>query len=110
MGFKPGYDPNRNTNGRPKKSEALSDLLQEYGNKKYKNTRKTNNEALVEKLYELALKGDRESAKYVMDRHLGKPSQRVEQDIQITEIPEVIEVTSEITDLYPTQDSDSSEE
>jgi hypothetical protein len=68
-----------NPNGRPKKGQAVTDLLRETADK----------QALVDKLIELALdKGDIQALKYAIDRMDGKPTEI----IQTQQLPDVLEV------------------
>jgi hypothetical protein len=86
--FKKGQSGN--PNGRPKKKETLTYILREYGKKKditYKKKKITRQEKLCIKLWELALKGNKDCIKYIFDRIDGKPVYTVEQINQNTENP-----------------------
>lgn len=96
MPFKKG-DPNINRNGRPAVKTALNELLREHGEKPISTkSKKTHNQALVEKLYNLAKQGDVNAIKYIFDRLLGKPNQTIDNS-HTFEKPEVIKI---ITSLY----------
>lgn len=91
MGLKPGMTNNRK--GRPPKSQAFTELLREFGERKpTAKSKRTNKEAVVAKLYALAKSGDREAIKYLMDRIDGKPKQSVEADITKRELPDIITI------------------
>jgi hypothetical protein len=93
MPFYPG-DPNINRNGRPPKSTALTDMLRDYADKTVKvqgedgkERRIKRKNILTNKLWELALDGDKEAMKYIYDRLEGKPQQYKETDLNIKEMP-----------------------
>jgi hypothetical protein len=76
--WKPGESGN--PKGRPPKEEAVTDIL--------RNT--VDKQALVNKLIELALNGDKTALTYCIDRLDGKPRETVHQMIE--NLPEVVEV------------------
>lgn len=57
----------RNPNGRPKKGETFTDIIQA----------KVDKESIVKKLEQLAMKGDVTALKYLVDRCDGTPTQAV---------------------------------
>jgi hypothetical protein len=70
-------DPRINRRGRPKKGEAITDILQKLLDKK-DDSGKLRREKVSEKLIELAEKGDIVAIKYLVDRLDGKPKETVE--------------------------------
>ena len=103
MPFKKG-DPRINRLGRPKKGETISDLLlnqlniKDVSNGYEKIQRK---EAILERLIQLALKGDLNAIKYIVDRIDGTPTQKVEADV-VNYKPAEIHFTDEIEEDVPT--------
>lgn len=69
-----------NKKGRPKKGQAVTDLLRETVDK----------QELVDKLIELAMKGDIQALKYAVDRMDGKPTETVHNLLQ--NLPDVLEI------------------
>ena len=70
-----------NPAGRPKKGEALTDVLRD----------KVDKEAVAEKLISIAMeKGDIVALKYIYDRIDGRPVETVNQNV--TEAPKVIQI------------------
>jgi hypothetical protein len=70
---------NINRAGRPKKGQALTDLLRkELSHKDGDTPGKT---VIVKKLYELAKGGDVTALKYIFDRIDGKPTETVKADL-----------------------------
>jgi hypothetical protein len=58
-----------NPNGRPKKGTALTDLLNEYLDKtKFGENKITGKQAVIQKLFQLAMQGDVGALKYLYDR------------------------------------------
>lgn len=74
--WKPGESGN--PNGRPKKGQAVTDILRETVDK----------QSLVEKLLELAQEGDLAALKYCIDRLDGKPVETVNQTVR--NVPEYV--------------------
>ena len=72
--FKKGQSGN--PNGRPKKGFAIADILDTIGDKSFSND-KTFKEAILEKVYENALAGDLNSAKFIADRTEGTALQKM---------------------------------
>jgi hypothetical protein len=70
-------DPRINRRGRPKKGEAITDILQKLLDNK-NNAGKLRRETVSEKLIELAEKGDITAIKYLIDRLDGRPRETVE--------------------------------
>ena len=70
-----------NRKGRPKKGHALTELLKEALDQPRTETGKTNKQMVIEKMIELALKGDPVILKYLFDRIDGKPMQQIQADI-----------------------------
>lgn len=63
--FKPGQCGNKN--GRPKKGETFTDIINTTIDK----------DAIIRKLEQLALKGDMTAIKYICDRVEGSPTQAI---------------------------------
>lgn len=74
MPFKPN-DVNINRNGRPPKGLAIADLLRAESLELDPDTGKPKREALVQVIYEKALKGERWACEFIADRTEGKPIQ-----------------------------------
>lgn len=74
MGFKKGQSGN--PAGRPKKGEALTDILKAFLDKK--DGSKTRKQQLVERLYDLAMAGEVSAMKYIFDRIDGKVPDKLE--------------------------------
>jgi len=72
--FKKGMSGN--PNGRPKSEFALNEYITNLANVELED-KKTMLEAVVEKVYEEALKGNMTAVNYLSDRVLGKPSQQI---------------------------------
>jgi hypothetical protein len=72
-----------NPAGRPKKGLSFSDIIRQQG-EIVKNGKPTK-DLLVEKLYELSMKGDMAALKYLMDRVDGTPRQSM--DLGVTNGP-----------------------
>lgn len=75
-----------NRNGRPPKEHCLTDLLKEALDKEHTPSGKTNKEMIIDKMFELANKGDSIILKYLFDRIDGKPLQTIEANIRRDEI------------------------
>lgn len=80
-----------NPQGRPKKGEALTDVLRS----------KVDKETIAEKLIELAMSGDVQALKYVYDRVDGKPVETVNQTVR--NVPDYVG----FADTDDTEDTDS---
>ena len=65
-----------NPNGRPKSGFALNEYITSLANVELED-KKTMLQAVVEKVYEEALKGNMTAVNYLSDRVLGKPSQQI---------------------------------
>jgi hypothetical protein len=74
--FKPGQVAN--PNGRPKKGTSLTEILRELGDVPPGKTGKARKELIAEKLWRLALSGDKFALRYVYDRLDGKPKETKE--------------------------------
>ncbi len=77
--FKPGVSGN--PAGRPKKEHCLTDLLKEALDQPFNDTGKLNKEMVIDKMFELAGKGDNIILKYLFDRIDGKPLQTIEANV-----------------------------
>ena len=96
MKFKPGESGN--PKGRPKKAEALTEILRTQLAKakiQYPDgSQLVAKEALAAKLIELAMEGDVPALKYIYDRIDGKPAQSIDLDhsgeLKYSIIPAVI--------------------
>lgn len=65
--------------GRPRKAYSITAMLREYGEQVFDaETGLTNAQKLSALMWDLALNGDRDIAKYIIDRQDGKPKERVE--------------------------------
>lgn len=79
-----------NPQGRPPKEQAVTDIL--------RNT--VDKQALVDKLLELAMQGDKQALLYAIDRLDGRPRETVHNLIE--NLPEVVEI--DLTDKADTGD------
>lgn len=73
--FRSGYDPRRNLKGRPVGSKNMKTIIMEVLEQQVgegKN-RKTLEKLLVERIIQLALKGDRQMIKMIWEYRDGKP-------------------------------------
>lgn len=73
--FRSGYDPRRNLKGRPVGSKNMKTIIMEVLQQQVgegKN-RKTLEKLLVERIIQLALKGDRQMIKMIWEYRDGKP-------------------------------------
>ena len=90
--FKKGMSGN--PNGRPKKGFAIADILDELGDRVV-GENKTLKEMVLEKVYDMALAGDLNSAKFIADRTEGtalhKMSVTSNEPIQVMKISEANE-------------------
>ena len=73
---------NINLNGRPPKEHCLTDLLKEALDQEHTETGKTNKQMVIDKMFELANKGDSIILKYLFDRIDGKPLQQIEAKVE----------------------------
>lgn len=81
--FKPGQSGN--PKGRPKKAYCITDILREQGEIRDVNTeqgRITRAEAIAQRLWLMAMKGDIAALKYIYDRIDGKPLQQIQADVE----------------------------
>lgn len=78
--FKPGES--RNPGGRPKSN--LNKILSELLSKKAPGERLSCEQVIAQKIVTLALSGDQDAIEFVWDRMEGKPTQRVEGEINDT--------------------------
>ena len=67
-----------NPAGRPRKAYSLTQMLREYGERVDVEGGPTRAQQLAEVMWKAALKGDRDIAKYIIDRMDGKPKERLE--------------------------------
>lgn len=81
-----------NPNGRPKKGFAIADILESLGDTAY-NGDKTMKEAILEKVYENALAGDLNSAKFIADRTEGTALQKM--SVTTNEPVQVLKIVDE---------------
>jgi hypothetical protein len=70
-------DKRINRRGRPKRGQALSDILN-YKLDQVDTSGKLKREAVAEKLIEVALAGDITALRYIFDRTCGKPQENIE--------------------------------
>jgi len=69
-----------NPNGRPPKTQSMTELLETYGNGPMTGPRLdgiTRKQALSMKLWSLAFEGDMAAIKYIFDRIDGKPANSI---------------------------------
>jgi hypothetical protein len=87
-----------NLNGRPKKGQTITDIIQKMGEEKKVNidgNDVTWREALSTRVWNLALKGDLQALKYVVDRIDGKPKETIDiNDSKEDKLERLIEVVS----------------
>jgi hypothetical protein len=81
-----------NPTGRPPNPESITNLMREVGNMVGVDGR-TRKEALVEKLWEKAEKGDLRAAEYIIDRQEGRPRER--HDVSTTGLIDFYTLTDE---------------
>ena len=65
-----------NPNGRPRKGLAISDILNELGDKEISEDQ-TQREAILSKVYDQAMSGDLNATKFIADRTEGTSVQRM---------------------------------
>ena len=85
--FQPGQSGN--PKGRPRKEFAIAEILREIGESKHGG--KTKRQLVLEKVYELALKGVPWAVEFIADRTEGKALERVQTDTMLHEEIKVIE-------------------
>lgn len=82
MGCKPGHT--NNPNGRPRKGNSLTELMEEFLEKIPEGEKKTNKEKFIEKVYAQAIeKGDTTCQKMIWNYIDGMPKQSIEHSGQI---------------------------
>jgi len=85
-----------NPAGRPRKAHSLTQMLREYGERVDEEGGPTRAQQLAEVMWKAALKGDRDIAKYIIDRQDGKPKERVEtNDVTVNPIYEMLKKLTE---------------
>lgn len=102
MGFTKGVSGN--PNGRPKKGQTMTDILEKTLKKKsVKMDGKliSGKEAAAMKLLQLAMKGEVAALKYIFDRIDGKPNQTVK--FNPADMP-LIEVAFDLPEGYATEE------
>jgi hypothetical protein len=77
MPFKPGNDPNRNTQGRPKTGNAVAELARKVLESKKKGDTKSRGERILIKAADLAEAGSAPHMSFLFDRGYGKPQENV---------------------------------
>ena len=84
-----GFDKSKeniNRKGRPPKEHCLTDLLKEALDQPHTKSGKTNKQMIIDKMFELANKGDANILKYLFDRIDGKPLQTIEANVKRDDI------------------------
>ena len=74
----------RNPNGRPKKSHAISDILNELLQTKVGE--KTRREIILEQVVKMAVGGDWAAIHFIADRTEGKALERIMQKLELDEV------------------------
>ena len=103
-GFKPGYDPRRNSTGKNRKHPLISDMLYRIGNERlpkelkgklpeHIQACKTLREALMRVTYLRAIQGESWAVQFVAERTEGKVKDRLE-----VEGGQRLEIVEEIVD------------
>jgi len=84
MGLRKGQT--NNPNGRPRKGQTLTDLMEKYLNKKVdtKQGKKKYKEIFVQKVIELAFKGELSAIKLIWNYIDGLPVQKIDQKTEIS--------------------------
>ena len=80
MSSKPGtWQPGQsgNPNGRPRRGQALTDVLREHMDASAEGDTVPRKQRLAEKLYELAMAGNVSAVEYIANRLDGKPTQAI---------------------------------
>jgi hypothetical protein len=91
-------DPRINRAGRPKKGESYTDLIRAMGDADFTaedGAVVSSKQALVERLFALALKSDFSAIKYIIDRIDGSPRQSVDVSGGFLPISEEFNMTPE---------------
>jgi hypothetical protein len=97
--FKPGHDPRRNTHGRPRKGCAVAEILRAIGDEKYTGADgQTKREAVLRRVYDAALNGDLDAAKWIADRTDGKVTDtlRLEGGQRLEIVEEIVDVAQPV--------------
>ena len=76
MPFKKGKSGN--PRGRPKKGQALTEILNEKLDQEHGKAKKLKREVIAEKIISLAISGDLGALRYIFDRLDGRPKETVE--------------------------------
>ena len=71
-----------NPKGRPTRGLDLAARLVAKGHRKHKATGRVYYDEIVQVLYDMAVKGNMDALRYIMDRVLGRPSQEIKLDSQ----------------------------
>lgn len=86
-----------NPNGRPPKGTSLTELMKEHLSKEDGSVNKENKQIFIEKVYEMAMKGDMAAIKLIFNYHEGLPKQ----SIQIGNLPDDNSVLNALKDITP---------
>lgn len=70
--FQKGFDPKRNTKGRPPVANSVATLAREVLQAKKKGEKRTTEKRILDKFVELALEGSAPHANFIFDRAYGK--------------------------------------
>ena len=97
------HPENINRNGRPKKGETLTDLINEYGNTKNKSGKELK-AILIKKIWDKAIKGNNTMMKYICDRIDGFPAQTLKHDM---EMEKYSELSNALNEIYRKTDKDT---
>lgn len=97
-----------NPNGRPKKQNTLTDILKELGESNKVDIKGKTVEwktALMYKLWQLALGGDKASIQHIYDRYEGRPKDKIEHSGSIGELDEET-IKEQINELLKLREKD----
>ena len=86
-----GFDAhpeNINRKGAPRKLPPLDDLLADVLGSNGENKSKARN--IIEAMLNRALKGDVRAAELLLDRGYGKVLQKIDADVKVTQLPDII--------------------
>ena len=72
-----------NPKGRPTRGLDLAARLVAKGHRKHKATGRVYYDEIVQVLYDMAVKGNMDALRYIMDRVLGRPAQELKIDTQL---------------------------